>query len=328
MYYFIVNRKSRGGKGLTVWREVQTVLDKKEVSYKAWETKYEGHAKELAEKISGFSEQEICLIVVGGDGTINEVLNGIKDFERIRFGVIATGSGNDFGAGLGITGTPTEVLEGILNNNSSYTIDLGQVRWNGCEAPRLFAISAGVGLDAIVCKKALHSKLKQFLNKIHLGKLTYLLLTVQSLFSMKTGNVSLRYRNKEAITEFEKVIFAAAMNLKAEGGGVPMAPKADFQDGKLSVCLAWGIPKWRTFFCLPLLVLAKHEKIKGFGVFDFDECSLHMDRPMVLHADGEYCGDVTDVTFTCFPNKLRIINERKGKETQPQLIGTLGIAQT
>lgn len=62
-------------------------------------------------------------------------------------------------------------------------IDLGEVAWDDCEKPRKFAISAGVGLDALVCKKALTSKLKVFLNKLHLGKLTYLLITVQSLFS-------------------------------------------------------------------------------------------------------------------------------------------------
>ena len=61
-------------------------------------------------------------------------------------------------------------------------------RWNNGEKSRKFVISSGVGLDAIVCKKALTSKIKKFLNKIHLGKLTYIVLTVQTLFSMDTFN--------------------------------------------------------------------------------------------------------------------------------------------
>ena len=73
------------------------------------------------------------------------------------------------------------------------------------------------------------------------------------------------------------------MNFRAEGGGVPMAPGADAQDGKLSVCMAWGIPKWRTFLCLPLLVTAIHLRIRGFEVTNCKEYDLKLKTPMVLH---------------------------------------------
>ena len=74
--------------------------------------------------------------MVGGDGTANEVINGMTHFEKVRFGVIPTGSGNDLARGLGITGTPTEVIGHILNCREDYVMDLGQVSWNGCEKPR------------------------------------------------------------------------------------------------------------------------------------------------------------------------------------------------
>lgn len=99
------------------------------------------------------------------------------------------------------------------------------------------------------------------------------------------------------------------MNFPMEGGGVPMAPEADASDGMLSMCSASGIPKWRTFFCLPFLVLGKHLWIRGFDVYDTKKCRLHLKEPMVLHADGEYCGDVTEVTFTCLPHKLCVLRE-------------------
>ena len=63
------------------------------------------------------------LIVVGGDGTLNEVLNGMHDFEKIRFGYIPTGSGNDFARGMKINGTPTENLERILQAEETTPID-------------------------------------------------------------------------------------------------------------------------------------------------------------------------------------------------------------
>ena len=169
MLYFIVNKKSRSGKGAEVWSTVEKALVAKQIPYKAWTTEYEGHAMELATEICGQPDDDICLVVVGGDGTANEVINGMIHFDKVRFGTIPTGSGNDLARGLGIKESPTQCLERIISCMESgpdkcYTMDLGQVSWNGGKKPRLFAISAGIGLDALVCKKALKSKVKDFLN--------------------------------------------------------------------------------------------------------------------------------------------------------------------
>ena len=306
MYYFIVNEHSRSGKGAKIWKEAEALLKEKKIPYKAYITEYEGHAFSLAHDICELPEEDIRLVVLGGDGSANEVINGMTHFEKVRFGVIPTGSGNDLARGLGIKGTPTEQLQAILDCKEDYVMDLGEVSWNGGEKPRLFAISAGAGLDALVCKKALKSTLKDMLNKVHLGKLTYLLLTIQSLFSMQTtdGEAVFDGRGQK---NMKKIIFSAAMNFRAEGGGVPMAPAADATDGRLSVCCAYGIPKWRTFLCLPFLVTAHHLFIKGFEVTDCSEYDLKLKTPMVLHADGEYCGDVTEMHFKCLPAKLHVM---------------------
>ena len=107
--------------------------------------------------------------------------------------------------------------------------------------------------------------------------------------------------------KLDRIIYIAAMNFKAEGGGVPMAPKADATDGKLSICSVHGIPKWRTFLCLPFLVAAKHTGIRGFDIDDCGTCEVRLKDPMVLHADGEYCGDVTKLQFRCLPGMLRVL---------------------
>ena len=314
----IVNNGAGTGQAHRVWNETQRLLRGYKIKYVAHTTRYQGHATKLAEKISSMKgDDPIYLIVVGGDGTLNEVLNGITDFDRVRLGVIPTGSGNDFGRNLKLPKTPKESLKQICasirkdqRGEELYRIDLGQVSWEGCEKPRIFGISAGLGLDALVCKKALHSRLKQVLNRFHLGKLTYLALTVQSLFTMETANA-------KVITEYggfilPKMIFAAAMNLPAEGGGVPMAPEASPEDGRLSLSSASGIAKWQTFFLLPFLVAAKQERINGFNIREENGFRVLLDKPMVLHADGEYCGDVTRVEFRCLEKKLWLLHEKEG----------------
>lgn len=227
--------------------------------------------------------------------------------------MIPTGSGNDFARNLGILRDTREDLREITacidqeqNGEKLQRIDLGKVSWKGCEKPRIFGISAGAGLDAIVCKKALHSKLKKILNRFHLGKLTYLMLTVQTLFSMRTFQANV---TTDGETEsYENMIFAAAMNLRAEGGGVPMAPESVPDDGKISLSSASGIPKWKTFFLLPLLAMGKQGRIRGFDVKDGSEIVMELDQPVVLHADGEYCGDVQHICFHCMKKTLWLLH--------------------
>ena len=309
MLYFIVNEKSKSGNAKQIWMDIEEVLKVRNVSYQAFVSEYRGHAGKLAAEICAMDDDDICLVAVGGDGTANEVINGITDFEKVRFGVIPTGSGNDLARGLSLSKDSKNGVIHILNamkksREDTWCMDLGEVSFG--EEKRLFAISAGIGLDALVCKKALKSKIKDLLNKIRLGKLTYLVLTVQSLFTMQTADAELIFDQEEGLQK-RGMIFTAAMNFKAEGGGVPMAPAASARDGKLSFCEAAGIPKWRTFLCLPFLVAAKHTSIKGFSVTDAKECTIRLNRPMVVHADGEYCGEVAKVHFRCLPGKLRVL---------------------
>lgn len=310
MLYFIVNETSRSGKTRQIWKDIQQSLIKADVSYEYMITQGRDHATKLASEISQRPEDNICIVVIGGDGTMNEVINGIADFDKVRFGIIPTGSGNDFGGGLDLPKSPEENLQRIISSykageDSYRAVDIGLVRW-GQNQKKLFGISSGIGLDAIVCKKALSSKLKNVLNKLGLGSLTYVLLTIITLFSMKTADFEISYDNNKST--LKKTIFAAAMNLRAEGGGVPMAPDANPYDGKLSISSASGIPKWVTFLCLPFLVAGKHTHIKGFNLVSCREASIHSSQKMTLHADGEYVADVTDLTFGIYPQKLRWMN--------------------
>lgn len=90
MLYFIVNEKSRSGKGAEIWQEVKTSLSEKQINYQAWTTEYAGHAFSLAKEITNRDEEDISLVVVGGDGTTNEAINGMEHMEKVRLGVIPT----------------------------------------------------------------------------------------------------------------------------------------------------------------------------------------------------------------------------------------------
>ena len=118
----IVNNGAGTGSAVAVWKETKEYLQENKISYNAYLTRYEKHAVKLAGQICGkIPEGPIYLLVVGGDGTINEVLNGITDFERVRLGVIPTGSGNDFARNLGILRNTThDNIPTIVEIESKY----------------------------------------------------------------------------------------------------------------------------------------------------------------------------------------------------------------
>ena len=306
MFYIVVNENSKSGKGADIWQDVKAYLEKNNTGFTAYKTEHQGHAMEIAADICKNVQGNIDLIVIGGDGTINEVLNGIADFSRVRFGLIPTGSGNDFARGLNITGSPVEQLERILSSKEQDTMDLGRISWDGGRKTRIFGVSSGAGLDAIVCKKTLTSKIKPFLNKLHLGKLTYIILTVQTLFSMETVEATVSFDGAKERT-YSKKIFVAGMNFQTEGGGVPMTPDSDARDGLLSFCMAYGIPKWRTFFILPFLALGKHQGFKGVKITNCRFAKFNFSSPVTIHTDGEYLGETDELRFECLSGILNVM---------------------
>ncbi len=305
MYHFIVNLHGASGKAFLKWNKIKELLKQKNVTYKLHVLQRAGHATQIAREISQSEENDIKIVVIGGDGTINEVLNGITSFERIKLGVIPTGSGNDFSRGINVPRHNQEkALDLILNSNGGKKIDLGCVESEGKR--RIFAISSGFGMDAIVGTGINTSKIKKVMNFMHLNKLSYAILTIITLFKMKTYRAKISFDGEDLLT-FEKLIFMAVMNFKAEGGGVPMAPDASGEDALLSVCIASGIPKWKTFLKFPLLCMGKHSKSKGFFLRNCRSLDLFSESPSISHTDGEYFGNLTKIHYECLPSKLTVL---------------------
>lgn len=310
MLHFIINRKSKSGNGKKVWLEVKEYLKEHAIPYVAHVTESQGHAKKIAKELSQLPDDIVRIVVIGGDGTVNETVNGIQDFEKVRFGVIPSGSGNDFIRGLGLKGSPTDHLKRIIESKEDQVIDLGCVTrlkkdTNEKLESRLFAISSGLGMDAMVGTRNNDSRIKKVLNKVGLGKLSYVFLTIYTLFSMETFTLRVKFGEEEK--EWKKTIFIASMNCSAEGGGVQMAPRSSFCDGKISFCCIHGVPKLLCFFLLPLLVIGKHEWIKGVEMIDCESCEMHTNIPAIVHTDGELFGEETDIEVSCKVAKLHMM---------------------
>lgn len=323
MLHFIVNIRGGSGKAFLKWNKIQKILKDKNIEYKTHVTQRAGHASQIARELSLSDENDIRLVVVGGDGALNEVINGIgknekgeiqaENFSKIKIGLIPTGSGNDFSRGMKIPRhNPRKALEKILNSDGKQKIDLGMATILDGNFPdessrsNFFAISSGFGLNAIVGTGINTAKIKKILNFIHLGKLSYGFYTIQTLFTMKTYSVNLKF-DDEKPKPFKKMIFLANMNLKTEGGGVPMNPKAKADDGKISICMAHGVPKIMTFFFFPFLILGLQKNLPGFFLKDCKKLEIDSDKQSVLHTDGEFRGNVKKVRWEALPGAVSIL---------------------
>lgn len=312
MYCFIVNPNACSGKGRKIWERLAGILRQEQVAYKVSFTKGPGHATRIADMLctkyapqAADAGSPLCTIVaVGGDGTANEVISGLHDYSAIRFGYIPTGSGNDLARGLSLPTDPEAALAAILHPCAIRRIHSGCVRVNGKD--RHFAVSTGIGFDAAVCHETFRSKIKPVLNRIGLGKLTYLGIALKQLLLLRPFSLTLVLDNKEPVT-FPAVYFAAVMNLKYEGGGFMFCPDATAEDDLLDICLIEKMPKLKILLLLPTAFSGRHVGYKGVNILRCRRASLHAGCPQPVHTDGEAAAVYSSMDVSLSKEKLPFI---------------------
>lgn len=303
MYYFIVNPNSRSGLGNFIWQEVKIHLKNTGVKYQVFFTKYQKHATKIAAALTQ-DLQEHTIVVLGGDGTINEVVNGIRDFSKIILGYIPTGSSNDFARAFDLPTDPGEALRVILNPRQIQQMDIGTLNYR--TKSRHFAVSTGLGFDAAICHAAMISRLKLLLNKLKLGKLTYVCLALERLIYDQPVQMTVTIDQQKPIT-FQKVYFTAVMNTRFEGGGFQFCPKANAGDGILDVIVVSDLPKWKIPILFPTAYWGKHIHFKGIHTFRGKQIIINAKRALPVHTDGEPIFQQRNMAVSLAEKQLRII---------------------
>ena len=314
MYYIIVNPASKSGKGLKIWSQIEPVLIEKKIKYKLFFSKGIGHVSRLVRKLSDSlvnndPDSIIKLIILGGDGTLNEALQGISDFNRVHLGYIPTGSSNDLARDLHLPKDPVKVLTSILSCRLPSALDLGRLTYDSYSnelsrqhsneeaVSRLFAVSCGIGFDAAVCEEALASKFKNILNKIGLGKLTYLTIALKQLIKAKKITCEITLDDAPPIY-LPKFLFVACMLHQFEGGGFKFCPQADAFDGLTDICVVGNIPKWLIIKALPTAFFGRHYFFHGIDHYTAHKIHLETSAPLWVHTDGEVTRKSSSITIT------------------------------
>lgn len=295
MYEIIYNPGSRSNASSSICDTITKLLDEKNIDYHLHKTKKAEHAESIAHEITSDGNLH-NIIVIGGDGTLNEVVNGLHDPDLVTMGLIPSGSGNDFARAVGISTSPQKALDVILNCEQTTPINYGETYLPNHY--RRFLISCGCGFDSDVCRDAQVSSLKPILNKLHIGKLIYTLIAFKKLIRKSTFSAIITIDGDKRI-ELDKLFFITAMNTTYEGGGYMFCPDASPSDNKLDFLTVNNLSRTRIIPLLPKAKKGKHIGHKGIDITPITSLNMKFSKSVYLHTDGEVFGAFDHVKIAC-----------------------------
>lgn len=308
MYHIIINPASRSGKGRHLWKNiVEPYLMEKKAEYISYASSQPGDVARLVAQITedATPKHPKHLIILGGDGTFNETLQGIKDFSSVILGYIPTGSSNDLARDLGIPKDTFQAMKMAFETGQVHQMDVGQVSFKD-GTYRYFAVSCGMGFDAAVCEETNRSTFKKAFNRIGLGKLAYLTIAVKQLLMAKTVSCEITLDYNAPFT-IRKYLLLASMLHRYEGGGFKFCPKAIADDGIFDICSAANIlPKWVILLVLPTAFFGKHYAFPGINPYQAKSIKIKSSAPVWIHTDGEVLRMDDYVKITCMQKSLKL----------------------
>lgn len=239
------------------------------------------------------------LVVVGGDGTLNEVVHGIGDLEDApELALVPRGTGRDFARSFGI-GADFDAAVRVALAGDTRTLDLGRVSyraWSGEEAAGWFANVAGAGISGAIAKRANDS------SKALGGRLSYLSAILAVFVRWQVSTVVVEVDGERREGPMHEVVVANGAFL---GGGLHMCPEADAGDGLFDVLLLGHLTKRDLALTLPKAYAGKHlphpkaELLRGRVV------AVDSEQPLPVQLDGEQPG-TTPARFEIVPGALRL----------------------
>lgn len=287
----VLNPVAGGGKALGLLPQINDELQKLGRPYRIHVTKAPGDAISAARRFA--SEGAGLILSVGGDGTLNEVVNGILESGvRVPFGLVSAGHGGDFARTVG---TAKQVQLAVLRACCSQTraIDAGRVTFDD-GASRAFINVAGLGFDALIAKKAQKTRLPG-------STLPYVAAAVSTLATFK--NIKVKIDADGRITE-TKAVFIQIANAKFMGGGFMIAPDALLDDGELHLALVGDLSKADLLKTLPSVYGGKHVGHPKFSQYPVRCVRIETETLASVQVDGEMLG-AAPATFTVEPGALQ-----------------------
>ena len=244
------------------------------------------------------------LVVVGGDGSVNEVVNGLSTADDVELAVVPRGTGWDFVRTFDIPRDLDGAIDVALAGDVR-TIDLGAASyrtWAGEEERSAFANVGSAGISGAIAQRANES------SKALGGKVSYYWSTLAVFFGWQTGEMRVTVDGEE---RSGRMIDAMICNGRYLGGGMMMCPEAEPDDGLFDVLLIGDVTKRDLAFVLPKTYKGKHLPHPRLELLRGRVVTVESEEPLPIELDGEQPG-TTPVRFEVVPRSLRLRVPRRG----------------
>ncbi len=314
-WFVVVNPVAGSGKGLDDFPLISKLLRDANISCEPVFTEHKFHAVELT--VAAINRGHRKVLVVGGDGTVHEVVNGlfiqnVVDPTEVKLGVIAVGTGNDWVRTFGMPSRYQDAIKAIKEERS-FLQDVGKVSY--CESQftqsRYMANVAGVGFDAHVQKTFMHLRRKGRTNK-----LSYIWSMLRAFFSYKPTGVKIWVDDK---LTYNNLMFSAAIGIcKYNGGGMQQLPTAIADDGLLDILMIRPVRIWHILFRFRLIFNGGIHRIGHVRGARGAKIRIESTPEIKIEVDGELLGE-TPFEFTVLHKAIRVIvSERFLREIEEQ----------
>jgi diacylglycerol kinase (ATP) len=300
----ILNPAADKGRAGTLVPAVRAELQSRGIHADIMLTEYPGHAIQLATQAA--RDGAGTVVAAGGDGTVNEVLNGLMAVEaRPAMGVLPIGRGNDFAFGVGIPDDLTGACD-ALAGDFHRTIDVGHVAGGDFPEGRYFGNGVGIGFDAVVGFEA--AKLK-FVS----GFLGYIVAALKTITLYHQGPVvTVEYTDlasEREITLRSQVLMVSIMNGQRMGGGFMMAPDGDPTDHSFHLCLAAQMRRANILGMIPHFMHGTQTGRAGITTLKTQRLVVTAaEGTLPAHGDGEtLCTRGQRLELTLLPAQLDVV---------------------
>ena len=238
------------------------------------------------------------IFALGGDGTVQLLLNALAGNPQVSIGVFPAGGGNDFASALGLPNDAVRAAEIILLAGQASCLDAARVHTaDGVE--RLYMGGGGVGLDAEAARYASGA----FRNMR--GRSRYLLSAVRALWGFQPLHVRVSLGDSAQTVVEAKVLLLGVLNTPSYGAGLRLAPNANLQDGKLNLVILEDLPPLEILGVLAQAAASGEVHTRYLQRYTIDRARIETDRACVFHGDGEIIGR-TPVEVSVVPNAVRV----------------------
>ncbi|MDH4137796.1 MAG: diacylglycerol kinase family lipid kinase [Anaerolineae bacterium] len=303
----IANPTAGGGAGARAIPQIERLLNKYNLDFDIVCTKRRWHAAELA-KEAVMAEYDV-IVAVGGDGTSNEVINGLMEAKRagkhsFAMGVLSVGRGNDFAHSVGVPHDLEHACQ-VLAEDHRRMIDVGRVIGGMYPQGRYFGNCVGVGFDAIGTIEA--AKLPRLG-----GFLSYFVAVLKTVFLYYKAPLTTVEYDGQTLTQPSLMI--SIMNGRRLGGGFMMAPDAEPDDGLFDLCIAHEVSRARIFSLIPHFLRGTQATQEPITTGQAAQISITaVDGTLPAQTDGEIlCIDGQHLEIELLPRQIEVICQSPG----------------